>query len=296
MATIRTKIRFTALDAVVIALLALAGVFLAHRIQTSLGYDWDWGAIAGYLVRFDQGSNSYVAGLITQGLLTTLRLSVFATILATALGAVMGLLAVGKGFFSRLIVRAYVETVRNLPPLVLVFLFYFFFSDRLMTLIGLDQAVRSAPEWLQATLSVLFAPPSLFTAFFSALLTLAVYEGAYITEIVRAGIQSVEKGQWEAANALGLSRFQRMRHVIMPQAVRRILPPLTGQLISTVKDSAIVSVISIQELTFQGMEAMAATYRTFEIWTTVLVLYLVVCLGLSLASRRLEVWMERRGG
>jgi len=296
MATVRTKIRFTPLDAAVIAALAVAGVFLAHRIKTSLGYDWNWSAIAGYLVRFDQESNSYVAGLITQGLLTTLRLSVFATILATILGTIMGLLAVGKGLFSRLIVRAYVETIRNLPPLVLVFLFYFFFSDRLMALIGLDQAVRSAPEWVQGILSVLFAKPSLFTAFFSALLTLAVYEGAYITEIVRAGIQSVEKDQWEAANALGLNRFQRMRHVIMPQAVRRILPPLTGQLISTVKDSAIVSVISIQELTFQGMEAMAATYRTFEIWTTVLVLYLIVCLGLSLASRRLEVWLERRGG
>ena len=104
---------------------------------------------------------------------------------------------------------------------------------------------------------------------------MALYEGAYITEIVRAGIQSVERGQWEASYALGLSWWQQMRYVILPQAIQRIIPPLAGQFISTIKDSAIVSVISIQELTYQGMQLMAATYLTFEVWTTVALMYLV---------------------
>jgi polar amino acid transport system permease protein len=124
--------------------------------------------------------------------------------------------------------------------------------------------------------------------FLSALLTLALFEGAYITEIIRAGILSIEKGQWEAASALGMSPAERMRHIILPQAIPRMLPPLAGQFISTIKDSAIVSVISIQELTFQGMELMASTYLTFEIWITITGLYLLLTLSFSLAVSVLE--------
>jgi len=123
---------------------------------------------------------------------------------------------------------------------------------------------------------------------------LALYEGAYITEIIRAGIQSIERGQWEASSALGFTSWQRMRHVIFPQATIRILPPLAGQVISTIKDSAIVSVISIQELTFQGMELMSATYLTFEVWITITLMYFLVTFTCSLAVRRLELTLQRR--
>jgi polar amino acid transport system permease protein len=177
--------------------------------------------------------------------------------------------------------------------LVLIFIFYYFIGDQILTTLGIDGWVKSSSETTQKFLSTFFAPPSLFSAFLSAMLTLAVFEGAYITEIVRAGIQSIEKDQWEAADALGLSPFQRMRHVILPQAVRRILPPLAGQFISTIKDSAIVSVISIQELTFQGMELMAATYYTFETWITITLLYLLLTLTCSLAVERLELRFRR---
>jgi len=129
----------------------------------------------------------------------------------------------------------------------------------------------------------------------SALITLAIFEGAYITEIIRAGIQSIEKGQWEASYALGLSPWRQMRHIILPQATRRILPPLAGQFISTIKDSAIVSVISIQELTFQGMELMSATYLTFEVWITITGMYFVMTLCLSLGVERFELRMRRSG-
>ena len=136
----------------------------------------------------------------------------------------------------------------------------------------------------------------LFSLFFYSLLsgvTLAVFESAYIAEIVRAGMLSIEKGQWEASAASGLSRFQQIRWVIGPQALRRIIPPLAGQFISTIKDSSIVSVISVQELTFQGMELIASTYLTFEIWITVTALYLVLTLSLSMALSRLEHHLTR---
>ena len=109
-----------------------------------------------------------------------------------------------------------------------------------------------------------------------------------------AGSAGNREGQWEASAALGMTRRQQMRHIIFPQAFRRILPPLAGQFISTIKDSAIVSVISIQELTFQGMELMAATFMTFEIWITIMVLYLILCLVCSLSVERLELFLERK--
>jgi polar amino acid transport system permease protein len=175
----------------------------------------------------------------------------------------------------------------------LIFIFYFFLTDQIMTSIGVDEFVKSRSENMQALLAFLFASPSLFSAFLSALITLALFEGAYIAEIVRAGVQSIERGQWEASHALGLSWWQQMRYVIFPQATQRILPPLAGQFISTIKDSAIVSVISIQELTFQGMELMSATYLTFEVWITVTALYFILTMALSLSVERLEIHMRR---
>jgi len=160
-----------------------------------------------------------------------------------------------------------------------------------MSALGVDEFVKALSERTQGLLSFLFAPPSMFSPFLAALFTLAIFEGAYITEIVRAGIQSIEKGIWEASHALGLSRWQLMRAVILPLVAQRILPPLAGQFISTIKDSAIVSIISIQELTFQGMELMAATYLTFEVWITITALYLILTLPLSLSVGRLEIYL-----
>ena len=140
---------------------------------------------------------------------------------------------------------------------------------------------------------MLFSPPRFASAFFSALLTLAIFEGAYITEIVRAGIESVEKGQWEASYALGLSKYHTMRYIIIPQALQRLLPALAGQFISLIKDSAIVSVISIQELSYQGTQLMASTYLTIEIWITITFLYLLITLTCSIGVSKLEGYMAR---
>ena len=268
--------------------LLTAVVFLALRIHSGLNYRWDWGAIPQFLVRFDPELSRWVPNLLLEGLLTTIRLSLWGTVLATLFGTVMGLFRVSPRLFRRLIGRTYVELTRNLPPLVLVFIFYFFISDQIMPALGVDEFIRTTSDGTQSLIAFLFAPPRMFSAFLSALITLALFEGAYITEIVRAGIESIEKGQWEAAAGLGFNRRQMLRYIILPQAVRRILPPLAGQFISTIKDSAIVSVISIQELTFQGMELMAATHLTFEIWITITVLYLVLTLSCAMLVERCE--------
>lgn len=275
--------------------LALTSVFvwLAYRINVEVDYKWNWSILPQYLIRFDPEKSRWVWGLIMQGVFTTLRLSIWATILAMIFGTIMGLFRVSQGLFNRLISWSYVELIRNIPILVWIFIFYYFISDQIMPFFGLDELVRSKSETIKNLFTFLFASPSRLPAFLSGLLALAIYEGAYITEIIRAGIQSIEKGQWEASSALGFSRWQQMRYVILPQAIQRVLPPLAGQFISTIKDSAIVSVISIQELTFQGMELMSATFLTFEVWITIMVLYLLLCLTCSLLVERLEIYMKR---
>jgi polar amino acid transport system permease protein len=225
--------------------------------------------------------------------MTTLRLSFWGTLLATLLGMIMGLLRVSKSLFHRMLARSYVELMRNLPPLVIIFIFYFFISDQIMPVIGIDDFLRESSQGTRQLFATLFSPPQYASAFIAALFTLAIFEGAYITEIIRAGIESVERGQWEASHALGLSKYHTMRHIILPQAMQRLLPALAGQFISLIKDSAIVSVISIQELSYQGTQLMASTYLTIEIWITITALYLLMTLTFSVGVSKLEAYMAR---
>ena len=285
--------RLTLLDVILLLALAAAGGYLVYRIRIGLNYSWNWAAIPQFLVRFDAESASWVPNVLLQGLLTTIRLSFWATVLATIIGVVMGMFRVSPVIFRRMVARSYVELTRNMPPLVLVFIFYYFISAQMLPVLGIEGFVRSASEETRSLIAALFAPARLLSPFLAGLAALALFEGAYITEIVRAGIQSIGRGQWEAASALGFTRGQALRHIILPRAIRRILPPLAGQFISTIKDSAIVSVISIQELTFQGMELMAATFLTFEVWITILAIYFVICLACSLLVERFELHLKK---
>lgn len=290
---IQRKKPFSVIDAGLILLMLAAVAWLIYRINVKLHYHWNWPVLFQYILRFDESTARWVPGLILQGVFTTLRLSVWSMIAALLLGVIMGLFRTGRSHLRKMIGWFYVEGIRNIPVLVWIFIFYYFISNQLMQVIRIDFLAAAAPPWLKTAMRHAVADPANLSVFLSGLMALAVYEGAYVTEIIRAGIQSIAKGQWEAAAALGLSRKERMRHVIFPQAMRNILPPLAGQFISTIKDSAIVSVISIQELTFQGMELMAATFMTFEVWITIMVLYFLICLACSLAIERFELYLKK---
>ena len=261
-----------------------------------MGYHWQWHVIPQYIIRYDTERRQWIPNLLLKGLISTFRLSIWATILAIGVGTIMGLLRVARRPLLRMISRGYVELVRNLPPLVLIFISYYFISSQVMSHFDVNAWAASQPDGWQQVMAFLLASPKHLSAFLSAVATLALLEGAYITEIVRAGIESVHWGQREAAYAQVFTRWQTMRHIIFPQALPQILPPLSGQLISTIKDSAIVSVISIQELTFQGMELMSATYLTFEIWITITIMYLMLTLSCSLAVQYIETTVKRRQG
>jgi polar amino acid transport system permease protein len=285
---------FTLLDAILLILLLGAAGLIAYRIVVHLEYTWNWSVIPQFLFRYDRQEHRWVANYLVQGLLTTLRLSLWSAFLAFVLGLGMALARTGKSLYWRLVARTYIELMRNLPPLVIIFLFYFFLADQLIPLLGLDTLVTSASPLWRRLLALGFAPPEQLPPFLSALLTLAIFESAYVAEILRSGIESIGRSQWDGAAALGLNRWQSLRYIVLPQAFRRVLPPLAGQLISLIKDSAIVSVISIQELTYQGTQLMASTYLTIEVWLTIGALYFILTFPCSLAVDHLDQRLNRR--
>ncbi len=278
----------TILDIVVLSTVIGGVAFVIYSLSYRLNYKWDWSVIWTYMVKFDKQTGQWHMNVLLQGLITTIKLSIWAMILAGLIGAWMGFMRTSTRLFNRMVGTSYVELIRNLPPIVLVFIFYFFVSDQIMPLLGIDELARNSTGNSKEVLTFLFTQPQLLTQFLSGVFTIALFQGAYIAEIVRGGIQSIDRGQWEASSALGLTRWKQMRLVILPQAIKIMLPPLANEFINTIKYSSIVSVISIQELTFQGFQVMATTQVSIEVWLTITAMYLILCFSLSVLVSLLE--------
>lgn len=279
---------FSLLDLVLIAGLLGLISFIVYRLAFALNYHWNWSIIPTYLVRYDDSSGRWLPNILLEGLFTTIRLSIWGMLIAGVLGLFIGIARTSRGLFPRLCARTFVELIRNTPPLVLIFIFYFFVSNQILPALGIEGFVRSlTPAW-QERLAILAAPPGLIVPFLSGVVTIGLFQSAYITEIVRAGTEAIDTGQWDAARALGFTRWQQRFLVILPQALRLMLPPLANEFINTIKYSSIVSIISIQELTFQGLQVMASTQASIEVWLTITAIYLALCLTLSLGVHHLE--------
>ena len=273
-------------DAVILALLACAAIWCAWRMAALPEYHWQWSLLGDFLIRRD-ASGGLEAGLLLRGLGVTIRIGLWSMLLALGVGALVGLPSANARGLAALPGQINVNLVRNTPPLVLLFLIYFFASG-LLPVSALENAIRALPEAARTIIAFGFAPPGQMDRMIAAVLALGLYEGAYVAEIVRGGVESVPKGQWEAAAALGFSSPDRLRLIILPQATRAILPPLAGQTISTFKDSALASLISLPELTFQSLEVMAVSRMTFEIWISAGVLYLAIGAACAALGKRLE--------
>ena len=280
--------RFTLVDYLLFGAVAALILYAGYRVNDVLVYNWNWSRVLGFLFKFDSETDSWVPNLLLQGLATTLRLAVWATLCATLVGIVMGYWRTCENLTLRIISRCYVELIRNIPPIVFIFIFYFFVSSQLFPAIGLQDIDKNHPLVANDVFTFMFGNPALLDNFLAGMICLSLFEGAYITEIVRAGIQSTPKGQWEAARSIGLSHYNTLRYIIIPQAVRKILPPLAGQFITLIKDSAIISLISIQELTFVATEVAATTTKVFETWILVGAMYFVLCYSFALLFAHLE--------
>ncbi|MCG8473602.1 MAG: ABC transporter permease subunit [Desulfobacterales bacterium] len=208
-------------------------------------------------------------GLLLYGLWITLKASFLAIILAMVIGVITGLMRISDNPALKWTAITYIELVRGSPLLVQLMIWYFVIGT-LVNRILMDLGFSKIP-----------------TLWFGVL-SLAIFTGAYTAEIVRAGIQSVHVGQMEAARSLGMSYFESMRKVIMPQAITRILPALAGQFISLIKDSSLLGVISVRELTKVTREVVTANLQPFELWIVCAALYLLLTFGFSLLVQRLE--------
>ncbi|SDN82618.1 amino acid ABC transporter membrane protein, PAAT family [Desulfonauticus submarinus] len=208
-------------------------------------------------------------GLFLIGLFITLKVSCLAIVLGIIIGLITGLARISKNPACRYFAITYIEIIRGSPLLVQIFLWYFVVGTLVNAILAKHGFEPISPLWY-------------------GVISLAIFAGAYIAEIVRAGIQSVSKGQMEAARSLGLSYSQAMRKVILPQAFRRILPPLAGQFISLIKDSSLLGVISIRELTKATREIVTTSLQPFEMWIVCALLYLVLTFTLSMFVQYLE--------
>ena len=284
----KRKYRVHLLDVVIFTLVVAAIAYIGYRVDSVLVYKWDWSAIPNYLFRYDEENQLLVANLLILGFLTTLRIAFWGIILASVLGVALGIARTSKRLFPRLVGWAYVGFVRNIPPVPFLFLFYFFISSQILPLISIDEFLRSASPSTIRILEILFGQANLITNFLSGLISLSLMMAAYIAEIVRAGIQAIPRGQIDGGYSIGLSRFQVMRYIVLPQAFQKIIPPLAGQLIILIKDSSLVALISIQELSFMAMEIAISEQRFFEVWIFTGFMYFVVCFSLAMVFDRLE--------
>lgn len=249
-------------------LLFLAGVavliWLTVRGAGGMGYNWQWYRVPQYLYRVYEGELYW--GPLVRGLFVTLQIAAWGTVLTLIIGLITALLRMSDSFAGRLLATVYLEAIRNTPLLVQMFVFYFVLAP----IFGLDR-------------------------FWVGVLCLAFFEGSFAAEIIRGGIIAVARGQWEASSSIGLTRAQSYRYVILPQAVPLMLPPLTGLIINLIKNSAIVSVIAVFDLTTEGRNIIADTFMSFEIWFTVAAMYLVLTVTLSVLVGVLEKRVRSRG-
>lgn len=214
-------------------------------------------------------------GIILEGLIVTLKVSAIAIVFGILLGLFTGLARISENPALRLSAITYIELIRGSPLLVQIFIWYFVLGTLINSILTKYDIPQIPPLWY-------------------GIASLAIFAGAYVAEIVRAGIQSVHRGQMEAARSLGMSKYYAMRHIILPQAFRRILPPLAGQFISMIKDSSLLGVIAIRELTKGTREAVSTSLQPFELWFLCALLYLVLTFAFSMFVQYLERRMVQR--
>ncbi len=241
-----------------------------------------WGLVAVVVVLFvllvTLSPDPYwrVFKFVQDGLLVTIIVTLLSFVFVLGLGMLGGLGRLSKNRAVHLAASLYVELVRGIPLLVQLIWWYFAFPVLIKRLGGILHFQPMADY--KANAIVL------------AVVGLVFCYGAYMSEIYRAGIQSIPKGQMEAARSLGMSYFQSMRHVVMPQAIRVILPPVGNEFISLLKDSSLVSVVAVADLTRRGREFMSANFNPIEVWTVVALLYLIM----TLFSARVVSFLEKR--
>lgn len=245
--------KLSPLYSVLVALVIVLGLGFFALSFYRLDYEWDFRALGAFF--WEDGS----PGLILRGLWGTLYISAISIGIGSILGTGLGLVLVGREPVSRWAALAYVDVFRNTPVLVQLYIAYFVVGSAFS--LSAEQA---------------------------GILTLSLFCAAYVSDIVRGTLVNFERGQTDAAKSLGMTPWQVAWHVVLPQALRRMLPPLVGQFVTLVKDSSLVSVLGIVDLTKSALNVVSVTFRGFETWFVIAAIYLAVNLVVSSLGRYLE--------
>lgn len=228
------------------------------------------GGILALMVIFTSTDYTNIILLLSSGIYLTLYVTFFAYALALLIGLIAGLMRVSRNPVLYTLSTLYVEVIRGIPLLVQILYFFYVIAPTLA-----DNIPEPYAEFFRRPENI-------------GILALALGYGAYLAETYRAGIEAIPRGQMEAARSLGMSYLQAMRYVILPQAIRIILPPLGNDFVAMLKDSALTSAISVKELTLWTRQRSASTFRPLEHWTIAALLYLTMTIGLSLLVRYIE--------
>jgi polar amino acid transport system permease protein len=269
------------------------GSGVSARASSAAEGDFPWwlvamigiGSVLAVLIAIN-GIYAQVFSTVIKGVGMTVFVTLVAFALASMWGLAIAILGMADSIILRQISRFYIETIRGIPVLVVLFYVAFVGAPAIVSLIN----------WLMTPLIQAGLEPVLvrdFSLTWRAILALTICYAAFIAEIFRAGIEAVDQGQIEAAKALGLGRAQRFRLVIFPQAIRTIFPPLSNDFVSMVKDSSLVSVLGVMDVTQLGKVYAAGSFRFFETYSIVAYIYLILTVGLSLVLRRVEKSMRR---
>ena len=208
-------------------------------------------------------------GILMEGLWLTLKVSIIAIVFGVLIGLFAGIARISSNPALKWSAITYIEFIRGSPLLVQIFIWYFVLGTLINNILVRKGIGQIPPLWFGVA-------------------ALACFAGAYVAEMVRAGIQSIHFGQIEAAKSLGMTYVQSMRYIILPQALRRILPPLAGQFISLIKDSSLLGLIAIRELTKATREVITTSLQPFELWFVCAILYLLLTFSLSMFVQYLE--------
>ncbi len=242
-----------------ILLIFLLGLIFSiyNALSSENVYLWQWYRVWHYIGTWT--STGFKPGILLQGVATTIHIALLSFFLAIFIGLITAILKLSVWPIGRLMAFMYIESIRSTPLLIQLFIMYF-----------------------------LFAPILNIQPFYSAVLSLSLFEGAYIAEIFRSGLLAVPSSQWEAAYSMGLNSFTTVRVIILPQALPHIIPTLTGQIVSLIKDTSLVSAIAVTELTMNAQQIITTTFLPFEVWSLVGIIYLILALTISIPAYYIE--------
>lgn len=225
-----------------------------------------------------------VLSTLRRGIWVTIYVTLISYAMACVMGLALALAGLSRSLILRQLSRFYIEIVRGIP--IIVLLLYVAFV--------LAPAMVASWNWIAQSIGIEPVRSRDFSLLWRAVIALTVAYSSFLAEVFRAGLQSVDEGQIEAAEALGLSRWQRFRFIVFPQALRTILPPLGNDFVAMVKDSSLVSVLGVTDVTQLGKVTAAGNFRYFETYNVVALVYLTITITLSLALRRFEKRMRER--